>query len=266
MCGRVYIKATLDEMLSAFNFASGAEALKGMANDFPRFNGAPRTDYPIIIWDAVRDGGMMGPCFVRANWGLVPPWAKPGGPPPPINARGETIATNGMFRAAYRDRRALLPIAGGYFEWQDVFGTGKDKRPYAICMADDSPFCMAAIWERSRDPVTGGEMKTFAIVTCEPNAMMQEIHDRMPVILHRDDYERWLTDPDPRDLIRPYPSKDMKMWKIGRKVGSPSYRAADILDPIISEDDDPVAPKARKPPAPKKPNPPEEPPPQGDLF
>jgi len=121
-----------------------------------------------------------------------------------INARSDTIATKPMFRSAYRQRRCLVPV-DGYFEWQDIFGNNKNKQPHAICLADDKPFALAGIWEFWRDPETQEQMRTFAIVTCDANSMMSKIHDRMPVILRREDYDRWLSDePDPADLLAPY--------------------------------------------------------------
>lgn len=238
MCGRIYIKTSLDQMLMAFAFAERTEEVDRLANGFPTYNGAPSREYPIIVMDVVRDGGLIGPIFKSAIWGLIPRWAKERntGRPPPINARGETIATNGMFKDAYRSRRALLPVAGGYFEWKDIYGTGKNKQPYAISMADDSAFCMAAIWETWRDRQTNLEVRTFAVVTCEPNEMMATIHDRMPLILHPDDYQRWLgPEPDPHDLIKPYPSDKMKMWKVGRDVGNVRNNRPDLIDPWDDE-------------------------------
>ncbi len=238
MCGRIYIKATLEEMLQNFAFA-GRGDVGSLSNQFPRYNGAPSLYYPIIVRDMVREPDIMGPVFVSARWGLQPLWMKPGGRPPPINARCEGIATNGLFKAAYRTRRCLVPI-NGYFEWKDIFGTGKNKQPYAIAMADDSPFALAGIWETWRDQATGIEIRNFATITCPPNEMMATIHDRMPVILHRDDYNRWLSaEPDPNDLLKPFPAELMKMWPIDRKVGSPRNDTADIIEEI---DPDPEQP------------------------
>ncbi|OWK23328.1 hypothetical protein AJ87_36460 [Rhizobium yanglingense] len=79
--------------------------------------------------------------------------------PPPINARREGIATNGLFKSAYRSKRCLVPI-NGFFEWKDIFGTGKNKQPYAIAMTDDSPFALAGIWDTWRDPATGAEVRS----------------------------------------------------------------------------------------------------------
>lgn len=161
-----------------------------------------------------------------------------------------------MFKDAYRSRRALMPI-DGFFEWKDIFGTGKNKEPYAISMKDDSPFALAAIWEDWRDRQTGEIVKTFAVVTREPNVIMSRIHDCMPVILRPDDYARWLSDEgDPRDLMKPFPSDLMKLWPIGKKVGRYENNTADILDP------DPTRP----PPRAQKPKPPPQDHPQGSLF
>lgn len=134
----------------------------------------------------VREPDIMGPVFVTARM-------KQGGRPPPINARSEGIATNGLFKSAYRSRRCLVPI-NGFFEWKDIFGTGKNRQPYAIAMTDDSAFALAGIWDTGAIR-PGADVRNFAVVTCPPNQMMASIHDRMPVILHRADYERYRRSP-----------------------------------------------------------------------
>lgn len=219
-------------MVARFSFANPAGA-EGLANQFPRWNGAPQQQYPIIVVDEIVRGSSA---FTSARWGFRPHWMrKMGDGPMPINAKSETVATSKMFGAAYRSRRGLMPI-DGYFEWHDRFGTGKDKQPYAIAMRDGSPFALAAIWQDWRDPETGDVIKTFAVVTCPPNEMMAAIHDRMPVILAPEDYNRWMFDEDPADLMRPFPSGRMTMWKIDRKVGKVSNNTPDILDPIEGDD------------------------------
>lgn len=230
MCGRVYLKTNLEGLLRAFGFATrgGVEAL---ANQFPRYNGAPTLIYPIIIRDVIRDPDLFGPVFVSARWGLIPSWTKdPKAGRPLVNVRSDTIATK--FRSSYQRRRCLVPI-DGFFEWKDIHGTGKDKQPYAIAMKSGEPFCLAGIWETWRDPATDEDIRTFAIVTTDANAMIADIHDRMPVILHPEDYERWLSpEPEAPDLMKPFPPELMTMWKIGSKVGSPKNDTPDILDPV----------------------------------
>jgi putative SOS response-associated peptidase YedK len=235
MCGRVYVKTTLDGLLQAFAWAGRGDAER-LGNAFPRYNGAPQQWYPIIIRDLVQEPDIMGPVFAGAKWGLMPPWAKPGGRPAPINARAEGISSNGMFRSAYKSRRCLVPI-DGFFEWKDILGTGKNKQPYAIAMKSGAVFCLAGIWETKRNPDTGVDERTFAIVTCAPNELMGTIHDRMPVILHPADYERWLSpEPDPLDLMKPFPSDLMKMWPIGKNVGSVKNNTPDLIEEIQEEE------------------------------
>ena len=206
MCGRVYIKTTLKGLMRAFSFAR-SEGVGGLANQFPRYNGAPTQIYPVIIHDVIRDPDLLGPVFVSARWGLLPRWAKDakgGGRPPPINVRCETVSTNGLFKA----------------------------------LKSGAPFALAGIWEYWRDPQTGEDIRSFAIITCEPNEMMATIHDRMPVLLQPEDYERWISSAeDPSDLMKPFPADLMTMWKIGRSVGSPKNDSPDIIEEIDPEPD-----------------------------
>lgn len=228
MCGRVHVKRSLAEMVSKFSFADPAGA-EGLENQFPRYNGAPRQMYPIIIVDEI---ARRSSAFAKARWGLIPRWMKDEtGGAQPINAKAETIKEKPMFRSAYRSGRALMPI-DGFFEWKDVHGTGKNKQPYAIAMKSGAPFALAAIQEEWVHPATRETIRTFAVVTCEPNKMVADIHDRMPVIVKPEDYDRWLFDEDPADLMKPFPAELMTMWKIGSKVGSPKNNTPDILDPI----------------------------------
>jgi putative SOS response-associated peptidase YedK len=213
-------------MVRRFEFAHPGD-VELLSNRFPVWNGRPADRYPIIIREELSTS-MAG--FVSAKWGIVPGWARDGsGRPPPVNARCETIATNGMFRKAYAARRCLVPV-DGYFEWQKLDASGKKKQPYAIAMKSGEPFAMAGIWEEYADKVAGELIRTFAIATCEPNELMATIHDRMPVILAPEDYMRWLgPEPDPRDLMKPYPSDLMKLWPIAY-VGT--RNTPDIVDEI----------------------------------
>lgn len=232
MCGRVTVKTTLAGLMAAFSEVSPGD-IEAMGNGLPRWNGAPGQDYPLII----QEPDVAGPVFMRAKWGFIPGWMKePKGGPKPANAKAETIAANGMFKNAYRSRRALMPIHG-YFEWHDVHATGKNKQPYAIAMKEGTSFALAAIWEGQRGPESGLEERTFAVLTCEANDMIASIHDRMPVILAPADYKRWLSDmePDPRDLLRPFPSELMRMWPISTKVNRPVNDTPDILNPDIPD-------------------------------
>jgi putative SOS response-associated peptidase YedK len=223
MCGRVFLKAGAAELIEKFSFASGG-AREALGNLAATYNGAPGQDFAIIV----KESDMPGARFMWARWGLIPSWVKEAKPKvKPINAKAEGIATNGMFRGAYQSRRALMPV-NGYFEWQGVKGT---KQPYAIAMENDAPFALAAIWEKWRNPESGEDVTTFAIVTCPANELMSRIHDRMPVIIAAEDYIRWLGEEvDPRDLLKPFPSAKMKMRPVSPRVNSYKNNDPSLLE------------------------------------
>lgn len=174
------------------------------------------------------------------RWGLMPSWLKDKANwPYPINAKGETVRTNGSFRGPYARRRGLLPIQL-FYEWKKILEDGmplkkgQKKQPYAIAMKDREAFAVAALYDTWTDRATGQETNTFTVVTCEANSLIASIHDRMPVVLHQKDYDRWISciEPDPADLMVPYPSDLMEIWPISSKVNRPSYKEADIADPV----------------------------------
>ena len=162
---------------------------------------------------------------------MVPYWCKAKPKPPPINAKSETVHKLPMFRDAYRRRRCIMPV-DLFFEWKAIRGA-RVKQPYAIGMKDGSGFGLAGLWENWKDPGTGEWIRTFAILTTDANELVADIHDRMPVILRPDDFDRWLgVEPDPRDLLRPFPAKLMHMWPISTRVNSPKNDDPDLLTPV----------------------------------
>jgi putative SOS response-associated peptidase YedK len=167
----------------------------------------------------------------RLIWGLIPHWVKePNGGRKPINARAESLISLPSFRTAYAKRRALLPI-DNFFEWQKIKGP---KQPYAIAMKSGEPFALAALWESWRQPESGEIIRTFCVITTDANELVAPIHNRMPVIIPPEAYDRWLSpvEPDPRDLLAPYPAQPMTMWPISPRVNSPKNDDPSILEPV----------------------------------
>jgi putative SOS response-associated peptidase YedK len=139
------------------------------------------------------------------KWGLLPYWTKePTKAQQPINARSETAAKSGMFRVALAQRRCIVH-ADAFYEWKVVEG---GKQPYAIARQDGEPLAFAGIWESFRwsDETVH---RSFAIMTTTPNAKMDELHDRMPVILEEQDWPVWLAEAEGnhRALLRPAPAR-----------------------------------------------------------
>ena len=100
-------------------------------------------------------------------------------------------------------------------------------------MKDRSPFGIAGLWENWKDPATREWVRTFAILTTPANDLIVRIHDRMPAILKPGDYERWLgLEPDPHDLLVPFPSELLSVWPISKRVNSPDHDDEQLLDEI----------------------------------
>jgi putative SOS response-associated peptidase YedK len=221
MCGRYELHSNPSAIALAFGLACPPDLSA-------RYNIAPMTDVPIVRVSA--DGHRE---LVRVRWGLVPRWAKdPSVGARMINARGETLADRPSFQMPYRRHRCLLP-ADGFYEWQPVARTADDKRkqPMHIGMADGSLFGLAGLFERWRSE-DGSVLDTCAIVTTEANALLAPIHDRMPVVIGPDDYERWL-DPanaDVADLIAPYPSDAMACYPVSLRVNAVRNDDAALLE------------------------------------
>jgi putative SOS response-associated peptidase YedK len=184
----------------------------------PRYNIAPTQ--PVAV---VANNGQNRVEFFR--WGLVPSWAKdPGIGNRMINARGETLAEKPSFRNAYRRRRCLV-LADGFYEWRKEPGR-KTKTPMYIQLKSGKPFGFAGLWESWRSP-QDETLLTCTIITTSPNALVADIHNRMPVILDRAAYELWLDpaeqSPDKLDpWLKPYPAGEMVAHPVSTLVNSPA--------------------------------------------
>jgi putative SOS response-associated peptidase YedK len=168
-------------------------------------------------------------------WGFIPHWCRDAdGGRRPINAKTETVAQLPSFRDAYR--RCLVPI-DSFYEWK-ASKPSMPKQPYAFGMKSGEPFALAGIWQNWHRPGSEDRLRTFAIITTNSNELVSAIHDRMPVIIAPEDYTRWLSplEPDPRDLLVPYPAEPMTMWPISTHVNKPENDDPSILDRLAVQD------------------------------
>jgi len=193
----------------------------------PRYNIAPSQPIPIV-----KDAESRSVELYR--WGLVPFWADdPEIGNRMINARSETISEKPSFRAAFKYCRCLI-LADGFFEWY-AEGKGETKTPYLFKLKNDHPFTFAGLYEHWESP-QGGELHTCTILTCQPNSLVRQYHSRMPVMLGEDSRWQWL-DPETKadtllDLLKPYPSEEMKCFPVSRDVNSPQNDHPEILEPL----------------------------------
>ena len=170
---------------------------------------------------------------VQLKWGLVPSWAKdPKMGHGLINARAETVADKPAFRNAFTHRRCVI-LADGFYEWKQE---GKSKQPYYIHLKDHHPFVFAGIWEHWA-PGGSSPIDSCAILTIDSNALMEDIHNRMPVILNPDHLAFWLN-PTVQDvhgltpLLQPYSSEKMEAYPVSTFVNNPSQEGARCIQPL----------------------------------
>jgi putative SOS response-associated peptidase YedK len=223
MCGRVIQSSGP----LRYAIVEGLDVRDSRLTNYPRrWNGAPSQEFLVI-----RENHKTGERSLDLlRWGLIPSWCSdPKGGRKPINAKSETVARLPTFRDAYRSRRCILPV-DGFYEW---LATKHGKQPYAIAMKDRSPFGIATLWENWKDPAMGQWVRTFVVLTTPANELVVRIHDRMPAILKPADYARWLSaEPDPHDLLVPFPSEPMTMWPISTRVNSPNNDDEHLLEPV----------------------------------
>jgi putative SOS response-associated peptidase YedK len=226
MCGRFTLTVDPAELRDIFRETIGETLFpKKFA---PRFNIAP--SQPVLA--IANDGQNKADFFI---WGLIPMWAKdPSIGNRLINARGETVAEKPSFRGSFKYKRCLI-LADGFYEWKA--GAGKrPKTPYFIHMKDRKPFAFAGLWD-TWESLDGSSVKTCTIITTEPNALMEPIHNRMPAILHPRDYSKWL-DPSPQTpdqllpLIRPFPAEAMSAYAVSSLVNKPENEGAELVVPV----------------------------------
>jgi putative SOS response-associated peptidase YedK len=177
MCGRYMITSAFEAMASLFE-----ATLDDLGPEGLRLNVSPTEPVPVAV---SHDGDRI---LLPMRWGLLPPWYRAANERPLlINARAESIARTPAFRDAVRERRCLLP-ADGFYEWQGDKGA---RTPFVVRPYDGGMLAFAGVWQEWRG------QPTCAIVTCDANATLAPIHDRMPVIVAPDDFALWLGEAGP---------------------------------------------------------------------
>lgn len=220
MCGRFQLSVKGKHISERFNVEVFDEMYK------PRFNCAPGQMLAVITNQEPEKLNFY-------KWGLVPFWAKdPKIGNKLINTRAETILEKPSFKAAFSRRRCLIP-ANGFYEWRK----DADKTPYRIFLKTEEIFAMAGIWETWKD-AEGRPLHTFSIITTEPNRLMKDIHNRMPVILPPDKEKEWLHADNPElltPLLLPYDAQQMEAYPIGKGINSPRNNHPSLISPANND-------------------------------
>jgi len=235
MCGR------FDNLIARDAYRGLFKAQRLPKSNFPlRYNVAPTDQIPIVRIDP-RDGERE---VVMARWGLIPFWMKEkpkvphiNAPAPPMTmqaatAGAETVHKLPLFREAFAKRRCLIP-ATGFYEWQK---REDGKQPYRFRRKDLEPFAFAGIWEFAR--LGGEEILSTAMIVGEANPLVGGVHDRMPVMLMSEEYDRWLgttTDIDDlKAMLKPYDPALMEAYAVNRAVNSVKNDTEECIEPVTN--------------------------------
>lgn len=221
MCGRFTI--TLEASIFQEELELG-EMPKGWV---PRYNVAPTQPIPVVKDQTSRNVEWL-------YWGLVPFWAKDVSiGQKMINARSETLAEKPSFKNAFQRRRCLV-LADGFYEWLRPKGKAGPAIPYYFRRKDRRPFAFAGLWEHWQS-AEGNELDSATIITCPPNEIVADIHQRMPVILHDDSMWAWMQD-HPADRLKqmliPYEPGLMERYEVSRQVNSPQTDVPELIAPV----------------------------------
>ncbi len=218
MCGRYQ-----------FNFKNKDEFRKryDIGSEFPyseiktRYNITPGTPMPVVTRHSPNAVEIM-------LWGMIPEWDKSDKPRGFINLRDDTVANKPWAWKYLRFQRCLVP-ASGFYEWKK---TADEKIPYYFHLPGANYFSFAGLYNEWRDK------KTYTIITTSPSPLMKPIHNRMPVILTKEEEKQWLN-PDETEVdklkifLKPYRGK-MDAYPISRRINSPINNNAEIIKPIDS--------------------------------
>jgi putative SOS response-associated peptidase YedK len=221
MCGRFTQERPASDLAEIF----GAEPL--VDDTEAHYNVAPTDEALVVVQREDRRA------VTAYRWGLIPHWAteaKIGSRM--INARAETITASPAFRDAFDRKRCIVPVES-FYEWKR---DGSVRQPYRIVRRDGAPLALAGLWTGWRDPAIDTVRRTFSIVTTTPNEAIATLHDRMPVVLERDSWDRWL-DPRPADpgellgLLVPSEA-DLEVYAVGRAVNDVRRDGPDLIERI----------------------------------
>ena len=228
MCGRVRLSSDYSEIKIRLMFDPAAPSPNFEAD----WNKPPTA--PMLV--AIRsDDGKRIPKMMR--WGLLPHWAKDEKISySTFNARSEDFTTKPAFRDAWKRGQRCLVVTDGFYEWKKIAVAVKEKQPYAIAMVDGM-MVMAGLWAKWKDRKSGGEVLSCTILTCAPNDVMAELHDRMPVILAESDWPKWLgetmaSEDELLALLKPCPDEALKIWPVGKAVGNVKNTGPQLAMPV----------------------------------
>ena len=223
MCGRFTQERPASELADIFAAEPLADELGA------RYNVAPTDEAFVVVQREERRA------IASYRWGLVPHWSTDATSAGRMfNARAETITASPAFREAFRRRRCLVPV-DSFYEWKRE---GSIRQPYRVVRADGAPLALAGLWAGWREPGSEIVRRTFTIVTSSPNGTIADLHDRMPVVLERDAWDRWLTSTgvEPWELLamlEPSDGVELRIYPVNRYVNDVRRDGPELIEPLV---------------------------------
>ncbi|MFP6679538.1 MAG: SOS response-associated peptidase [Dehalococcoidia bacterium] len=194
----------------------------------PRFNIAPTQQ----VWTITNEDGLRRAEQMR--WGLIPSWAKSANQiRSSFNARSDRLAGSGLWQRSFTGRRCIIP-ANGFYEWT---GPKNNRQPHLIRLTEGRLLGFAGLFDAWQNLDTGEMVRSCAIITTGPNALMKTIHDRMPAILDVESEALWL-DPSTEDterlsaLLQPYPAEEMERHAVSKNVNSVHHDRSEMIEAL----------------------------------
>jgi putative SOS response-associated peptidase YedK len=190
------------------------------------FNVAPSQTMPVIVQHEHIEG-------VTMQWGLISHGVTdPKKSTHPINTRADTLSQKSLFSSLLNDHRCLIP-ASGFYEWKKE---GSRKIPFYIRVKDEPVFAFAGLYDEWQDS-QGNNHPTYTIITTEPNTVVSTIHNRMPVILTRENEKQWLSgDTLARhgilEILGSYPPDKMEAYPVSSRVNRPDVDDERLIQPL----------------------------------
>lgn len=186
------------------------------------YNVAPGQEMPVVTMNSPKKLSEM-------KWGLIPFWTKNNiNSYKIINARSEEIGLKPSFARSLRNKRCLIP-ASGFYEWDKK---SCSKVPYLFTLKSDGNMVFAGLYDVWKG-TNGTEICSYTILTTQANMMVGKIHDRMPVILEKQHWDRWADnsnfDPVLLDLLKPFGTGLMSQYKMDKKVNNPVNNYPELI-------------------------------------
>ncbi|MCE7735124.1 MAG: SOS response-associated peptidase [Candidatus Heimdallarchaeota archaeon] len=223
-------------MCGRFSYFIGSDVLKeyfGISklshNIEPRYNIAPNDEVYVVVSENQNQLKLM-------KWGLLPHWSpEKTSSKKMINARSETIWQKGAFKHSIAKKRCVIP-ASGFYEWKEDKGK---KIPYFFYLEDQDVMPLGGIYDTWYSDF-GYTITSFSIITTEANSVVENIHNRMPLILNQKNIEKWL-DPTINEkmtnaLMKPYEGH-LSQYTVSSYVNSPKNKSEECISKYEYKDE-----------------------------